>query len=468
MATTVEQLEDWMKSVEGENLEFKEAKPQYDLTKLHRYCVALYNEGGGKFILGVNDAKPRKVVGSQAFLNLNDIKSKVFDKLRIRVDAEEVSHPDGRVVIFHIPPRPPATALHYEGSYLMRVGEDLVPMSPDQLRKIFDEGKPDFLSQTALGNLSSDDVVRLLDTQIYFDLLKMPYPAERAGVLERYESEKLIKKRGGKYEVTNLGAILFAKDLSSFETVSRKVPRVVVYEGKGKLKTRADRLGTRGYVVSFENLIDYISTQLPSNEVIGKAFREEVKMFPGIAIRELVANALIHQDFNEHGMFMTVEIYSDRMEISNPGLSPIATDRLIDGYQSRNEILADLMRRLRICERQGSGIDKVIDSIETWQLPAPDFRNSEKHFTAVLFSHLPFDDMSRKDKIRACYQHCCLKFMMNERMTNQSLRERFDLSESKTDVSSQVIRNTMDAGVIKLEDPESTSKRYARYVPYWA
>lgn len=350
----------------------------------------------------------------------------------------------------------------------MRVGEDLVPMSPDQLRKIFDEGKPDFLSQIALGNLSGDDVVTLLDTQIYFDLLKIPYPAERAGVLERYESEKLIKKRGGKYEVTNLGAILFAKDLSSFETVSRKVPRVVVYEGKGKLKTRTDRLGTRGYVVSFENLIDYITTQLPSNEIIGKAFREEVKMFPGIAIRELVANALIHQDFNEHGMFVMVEVYSDRIEIGNPGLSPIATDRLIDGYQSRNEVLADLMRRLRICERQGSGIDKVIDSIETWQLPAPDFRNSEKHFTAVLFSHLPFDDMSRKDKIRACYQHCCLRFMMSERMTNQSLRERFDLSESKTDVSSQVIRNTMDAGMIKLEDPESTSKRYARYVPYWA
>jgi ATP-dependent DNA helicase RecG len=468
LPVTIEQLETWISSPEGENLEFKEAKTQYDLTKLYRYCIALYNEGGGKLILGVNDAEPRKVVGSSSFPNLNDIKSKIFDKLRIRVDVEEVLHPDGRVVVFHIPPRPPGTALHYEGSYLMRVGEELVPMSPEQLRKIFDEGKPDFLSQIALSNLSSDDVVRLLDTQIYFDLLKMPYPAERKGVLERFASEKLIKKHGSKYDITNLGAILFAKDLNEFESVSRKAPRVVAYEGKSKLKTRIDRFGTRGYVVSFENLIEFIKTLLPSNEVIGKAFREEFKMFPGIAIRELVANALIHQDFNEQGIFVMVEIYSDRMEISNPGQSPIATDRLIDGYQSRNEILADLMRRLRVCERQGSGIDKVIDSIEAWQLPAPDFRNGEKQFTAVLFSHASFSEMSKKDKIRACYQHCCLKFMMNERMTNQSLRERFDLSESKTDVSSQVIRNTMDAGIIKLEDPESTSKRYARYVPYWA
>jgi ATP-dependent DNA helicase RecG len=102
LSVTIEQLEKWMKSAEGTNLEFKEAKTQYDTTKLYRYCVALYNEGGGKLILGVNDAKPRKVVGSNAFLNLNDIKSKIFDKLHIRVDAEEVAHPDGRVVVFHI------------------------------------------------------------------------------------------------------------------------------------------------------------------------------------------------------------------------------------------------------------------------------------------------------------------------------------------------------------------------------
>jgi len=348
------------------------------------------------------------------------------------------------------------------------VGEDLVPMSPEQLRKIFDEGKPDFLSQTAASGLSADDIVSLLDTQTYFDLLKIPYPAERSGVLERFENEKLIKKRGSKYEVTNLGAVLFAKDLNNFETVKSKAPRVVVYEGKSKLKTRTDRFGTRGYVFGFENLIEYINTQLPPNIIIGKAFREEYKMFPEIAVRELVANALIHQDFNEQGIFSMVEVYSDRMEISNPGVSPIATDRLIDGYQSRNEFLADLMRRLKICERQSSGIDKVINSVEAWQLPAPDFRNGEKQFKAILFSHISFDDMSRNDKIRACYQHCSLKYVMNEKMTNQSLRERFDISEAKSHLASRIIRDTLNAGIIKLDDPESTSKRYSRYVPYWA
>ncbi len=468
MAVTIEQLEKWMMSGEGERLEFKAARSEWNQTKLNRYCVALYNEGGGKLILGVNDGKPRKVVGSNAFLNLNDTKSKIFDKLHIRVDAEEVSHPDGRVLVFHIPPRPPGTALHCDGAYLMRVGEDLVPMSPDQLRKIFDEGKPDFLSQIAMDSLLSDDVVRLLDTQSYFDLLKIPYPAERLGVLERFENEKLIRKRGSKYQITNLGALLFAKDLNSFETVKSKAPRVVVFEGKSKLKTRTDRFGNRGYVFGFENLIEYINTQLPPNIIIGKAFREEYKMFPDIAIRELVANALIHQDFNEVGMFVGIEIYGDRMVITNPGLPPIATDRLIDGYQSRNEILADLMRRLRICERQGSGIDKVIVAVEAWQLPAPDFRTGEKRFDAVLFSHIPFDEMGRNDKIRACFQHCVLKYVMNEKMTNQTLRDRFNLSVAESHLASRVIRDAVDAGMIKLDDPDSTSRRYSRYVPYWA
>jgi ATP-dependent DNA helicase RecG len=469
LAVTIEQLESWMASDEGETLEFKSARSEWNQTKLNRYCVALANEGGGKLILGVSDSKPRTVVGTNSFRNLNDIKSRIFDKLHIRVDAEEIVHPNGRVVVFHIPSRPKATPLHCDGEYLMRVGEDLVSMSPDQLLRIFEEGKPDFLSQIAIADQTAEDVIRLLDTQIYFDLLKTPYPAKRATVLERFASEKLIIKKRKGFDITNIGALLFAKDLQSFDTVKSRAPRVIVYDGTNKVRgTRSDILGRMGYVVGFESMIEYIVSQLPSNEVIGKALREDVKMFPRIAIRELVANSLVHQDFHEHGMFVTVEIYADRMEIGNPGLSPIAPDRLLDSYQSRNEMVADLMRRLRICERQGSGIDKVVGDVEAWQLPAPDFRNGDKHFTAILFSHIPFSEMGRKDKIRACFQHCALKYVMNEKMSNQSLRERFDLSDSQSDIISGIIKNTVDEGLIKLEDPESTSKRYARYVPYWA
>ena len=408
------------------------------------------------------------MVGTRAFLNPADIQSRILDKLRCRVEAEEFIHPDGRILIFHVPSRPTGTAYHFEGAYLMRSGEDTVAMSEDRLRQIFDEGKPDWLSKLARENCSGDDVVRLLDTQSYFDLLKLPYPANREAVLNRFEREGLITRKGITWTISNLAAILFAKRLEEFAGLGRKAARVVVYEGTGKLKTRLDRPGAKGYAVGFEGLLDFINGLIPTNEVIGRALRQEVKMFPEIAVRELVANALIHQDFTETGTSVVVEIYSDRMEISNPGRSFIPPERFIDEYQSRNERLADLMRRLRICEEKGSGIDKVVQTAEVYQLPAPDFRLGERRTIAVLFAHRNFDDMDRNDRVRACYQHCCLRYVMNEKMTNQSLRDRFKLPESKSATVSQIIAAAVDDSRIKPDDSAMTSKRYARYVPFWA
>jgi len=464
----MQELDRWISaSRENEHLEFKEAKQQFDVARLFRYCVAIANEGGGKLILGISDKIPRKVVGSEAFRNTADIAEKIFVKLRFRVDVEEISHPNGRVVLFHIPSRPKGTAYQFEGAYLMRSTGDTVSMSEDRLRQIFDEGKPDWLLRSAKENCAADDVVRLLDTQGYFDLLKLTYPTTREAVLERFEQEKLIQKKNGLWIITNLGAILFAKKIDDFDGLPRKAPRIIVYEGTSKLKTRIDKSGAKGYAVGFEGLLEFINGQTPTNEVIQLALRKEKKMFPEIAIRELVANALIHQDLNEAGPIL-VEIYSDRMEITNPGRPFIPTDRFIDEYQSRNERLADLMRRFGICEEKGSGVDKVIDATEVYQLPAPDFRVGERHTTVVLFAHKPFEDMDRKDRIRACYQHCCLRYVMNERMTNQSLRERFKLPENKTATVSQVIADAVEVNLIKLDDSATASRRYARYQPFWA
>jgi ATP-dependent DNA helicase RecG len=469
MATTNAQIDAWRAArSEHQNLEFKEAKAQFDNRKLYRYCVALANEGGGHLLLGIEDQPPRRVVGTSAINNPVDMAAKLFQTLGFRVDIEEVMHPDGRVLVLHIPSRPRGTAFQFEGAYLMRAGEDLVPMSEDRLRAIFAEGQPEWLLQPALSGCADDKVVQLLDTQSYFDLLGIPYPVNRAGVLERFECEKTIQRQSGRWTITNLGAILFAKRLDQFDSLARKAPRVIVYEGKSKLKTRSDKPGAKGYAVGFQGLVEFINGLVPSNEVIEQALRREVKMFPEVAVRELVANALIHQDFTESGTSVMIEIYDDRVEISNPGKPFIPADRFIDEYQSRNERLADLMRRLGICEEKGSGIDKVIRAVEDFQLPAPDFRVGERRTSAVLFAHLDIEKMGRNDRIRACYQHCCLRYVMNQQMTNQSLRERFKLAEEKSATVSQIISATVDAGKIKLADPTQTSTRYRSYVPYWA
>jgi ATP-dependent DNA helicase RecG len=313
-----------------------------------------------------------------------------------------------------------------------------------------------------------EKLVQVIDTQSYFDLLHLPYPATREAVLERFASERLIERSGGVWTITNLGALLFAKKLESFEQLTRKAPRVIVYESTNKLKTKLDKPGTKGYAVGFHGLVEFINGLVPSNEVTEQALRREVKMFPEIALREPVANALIHQDFTESGTSVMVEIYDDRMEISNPGKPFISPDRFIDEYQSRNEQVADLMRRLGICEEIGSGVDKVTQAAEDFQLPAPDFRVGEKRTSVVLFGHNDFEDMDRNDRIRATYQRCCLRYVMNKKMTNQSLRERFRLSEKKTESASPAIRDAVEADKIKLADPEQTSLRYRHYVPFWA
>lgn len=351
----------------------------------------------------------------------------------------------------------------------MRSGEDLRPMTPERLREIFDEGKPDWLLRTAREGCSASDVIRLLDAQIYYDLLKQIYPTNRTAVLDRFEQEKLISEDSRGYSITNLGAVLFAKRLDEFDGLERKAPRVIVYDGPHKLeKHRVFQPGSKGYAVGFLRLIDFINSHVPSNEVVGKALREEVKMFPEIAIRELVANALIHQDFNETGTSVTIEIYSDRLEVSNPGTPLISTDRFADEYQSRNETLAGLMRRLGMCEEQGLGIDRVMNSAEVFQLPAPDFRVGERHTMAVVYALKKFEDMDRNKRIRACFWHCVLRYVMGQKMTNKSLRDRFNLPESKLETVSGIIADTIHAIKIKPDDPMNPSRRHAKYIPYWA
>ncbi|MFY9621714.1 MAG: ATP-binding protein [Pyrinomonadaceae bacterium] len=192
-------------------------------------------------------------------------------------------------------------------------------------------------------------------------------------------------------------------------------------------------------------------------------------MYPERAIRELVANAMIHQDFGISGTGPMVEIFDDRLEISNPGIPLIDPLRFIDhAPRSRNEILADLMRRLGICEERGSGFDKVVFEAEVFQLPAPDIRLDSTHTRVILFAHQKLSEMDRKDKVRSCYQHCALLYVSNKRMTNSTLRSRFNISEEEYFVASRIIRDTLNARLIKPEDPESKSRKHARYVPFWA
>ena len=470
---SLETFERWLTiPAENEHLEFKDAREKYKHEEVLKYCVAFANEGGGHLVLGVTDAPPRNVVGTQAFISadqLNKLKRTIVEQLGIRVDAQEIEHHDGRVLIFKIPSRPIGHPLSFKGAYLMRSGESVVAMTPDRLKEIFAESSDDWFLQAAKENLNANDVIALLDTQTYFDLLAQPYPSTQSEVLQRFEREHFILATSEQWTITNLGALLLAKDMEKFSSdISLKAPRFVLYDGAGKINTSIDVQGKFGYAVGFERLVNFVHESAPHNRILEETIRREMRMFPKDALRELIANALVHQDFSVHGASVMIEMYMDRVEISSPGKPPIDIFRFIDGYQSRNERLARVMRRLGICEEKGSGIDKVIDAVEVFQLPAPEFRFDGIRTTAILFSHKDFSAMSRSERIRACYQHCCLLHVGRRSMTNTTLRRRFGLADDRVTTASAIIAATKQERLIKPRNQsQAASTRYAAYMPFW-
>jgi predicted HTH transcriptional regulator len=185
-------------------------------------------------------------------------------------------------------------------------------------------------------------------------------------------------------------------------------------------------------------------------------------------LRELIANALVHQDLAIPGSGPMIEIFDDRIEITNPGVPLVQPERFIDNPpQSRNERLARTMRQMGICEERGSGWDKVTFEVEFHQLPPPLVEVSDVHTRVVLFAPRPLSTMERDDRIRAVYQHACLRYVSRQAMTNSTVRERFGIATRNSAQASRLLKEAVDAGLIMIYDP-TAGRRNIRYVPFWA
>jgi ATP-dependent DNA helicase RecG len=320
--------------------------------------------------------------------------------------------------------------------------------------------------------LSAEQILAQLDAHTLFKLIERPVPGDAGTLLNWMEEEKLIKLQDqDRGYITNLGAIASAHRLQDFDELSRKAVRVIIYEGLNKGKTRDEIEGQKGYAIRFQGLLNHINTLLPQREVIEQALRVKKTLYPAIALREIIANALIHQDFTVTGAGPLVEIFDDRIEMSNPGtlLPSKRLDRLIGTQpESRNERLARFFRRYKICEERGSGLLKAGLEVEIYGLPPIRFETGSNFFKVTLFAPRSFAQMSDRERLAACYQHAVLKFLSSSAMTNMSLRERLKMPEKQRSMVSVLIQEAVDQNLIKPADPESKSKKFAEYVPYWA
>lgn len=317
---------------------------------------------------------------------------------------------------------------------------------------------------------SAHEVMNLLDYRSVFKLLGKPVPQSNDEILQWMKDERMIEEvDGAGFYITNFGALAAAHNLHDFDSLSRKSIRLIRYEGVNKLKTEKEYPGSKGYAIGFSGLVSFIRALLPGSEIIKNALRAETSVYPEIALREIIANALIHQDFTIRGSGPMIEIFDDRIEVSNPGklLPTKQLDRLIGTTpESRNEILAAAFRRYNICEERGSGFQKAVAAIELYGLPPLKFSQTENAFRVIMYSPKKFADMTPDERIEAAYQHSIIRYFSSDGMTNTSLRERFRMGEKQTSQISRLIKDAIDTGKIKLKDP-SMGKKFAIYIPYW-
>ena len=467
---------------ESEWLEFK--KGGEDPEVIGKLCSALSNgarltdRDRGYVVWGVDDAT-RRIVGTSF-----DPKTKIKGNQSLRpwllsmlnprplVEFRKIAHPRGDVVLLEVSAAVDVPTA-YHGTAYVRIGSATQELQSNiQLHKKLNIhlGELNWEEALAKEHLEQEEVLDLLGWEKYFEYMKLPKPKTAAEICERLEAERLIRKNdAGKWDVTKLGAILFAGKLSKFgASMERKGIRLAIYNGRGKPSGVKDKMdGERGYVLDFDNILERINLHNPVREEISDSRRKDIPRFPKPAIRELLVNALVHQDFRITGAGPLIHVFSDKLEIDNPGASLVPPNRMIDHSPlTRNNMLGALMRRMDFCEERGSGLDMVIKEVESCKFPPPDFRVSGDSTQVILYGPRDFKDMTSDERLRACYQHAVIMYLGEGKMTNSTLRTRLGLpnSNSGPTYASNVIKSALDKGLIRHFDP---SHPRSGYVPDW-
>lgn len=326
-----------------------------------------------------------------------------------------------------------------------------------------------FELQSAKVDYNAVEAIEALDTAKYFSLKQLPYPSNRDGAVHYLVEDDLLRKQdNGLYSITNLGAVLFSKCLVKLKGVGRKALRIVQYDGRSRMQIGKSYELEGGYATIFEEAIKLVGALTPGREPIMGGVRIQESTYPEVPVREALANALIHQDFTESGTGPVLEIFSDRLEFSNPGVPLVDIDRIIDTTpKSRNEKLASLMRQFHLCEELGTGWDKIVLGCEIKNLPPPKMQVYESGTRLTLYAYRPYADWPMEERLRACYYHACIKFVLNEHLTNSSFRERLGVPTSSAGSVSRVIAEAIGRKLIKPIDVNA-GNRYMKYMPYWA
>lgn len=442
MSISHEEIELLLHSRESEHLEFKEAKASYSFDDLVKYCVALANELGGKIILGVTDKIPRKIVGTAAFTDLERTKNGLNRRIPLRIHIDEILDPDGRVLIFTVPPRPVGMPIHDDGTYYMRTGESLVAMSPDKLKKIFNEDRPDFTAEicpdAGLVDLEKEAIedfrIRWMQKSRNENIRSLTIPQLLADA-------ELLTSTG----LTYAALILFGthQALGKFLPQSEVIFEYRSSEASGPAQHRQEF--RRGFFGFYENLWQTINLRNDQQHYQDGLFIRDILTFNESAVREAILNDVSHRDYRMGGSVF-VRQFPRRLEIVSPGGFPsgITLDNFLWQQQPRNRRIAESFARCGLVERAGQGMNRIFEACIKESKPKPDFTFTDENHVGLTLQgqvqntqFLKFLELIGKEKLES--------FSTGELLTIDGIFNNISIASiEKGDVSKLI-----DSGIIE-------------------
>ncbi|MDT0210488.1 RNA-binding domain-containing protein [Curtobacterium sp. BRD11] len=466
---------------ETEWIEFKHNNA--DPERIGRYISALANTAAlantsrGYLVWGIED-ESQDVVGTtfnpdRAPVRGQELEFWLRRKLRDSVDFSfEQTELQGQHVVLLSVDAARDRPVEFEHISWVRIGSNLTKLSdwPTVEARLWSVLRGEsFETGVARDGVVAEQLTDLLDLPVYFRRSRTPAPERQNELLIIFERLGVIQvEDSGRWKITNLGALLFARDLRQFPSLERRAVRVVQYAGVDRMETVRRQDGAKGYALGFTGLLAWVKAILPAREIYVEGERRTEEVFTDLLLREVIGNALIHQSFTDTGNGPLIEVFSDRVEVTNAGPPLLPIDRLINlPAVSRNGKLAGMMRRMNLCEENGTGWDKIASETERAGLPSPKVEVVEHATRVIVYGPRKLTAMQREDKVRAVYFHACLRWASYERLTNASLRSRFGISASNSSQVSRLISDAIEAGQIALYD-DTVGHRAKSYVPYWA
>lgn len=484
----VTNLIDELKKGESELVEVK--KDNSDLEMIVETISAISNSAcineaaRGYMIWGLEDAT-FNVVGTSFFpgkkkFHNQEVNSWLSTHLTPRIYFRFTEHTveDKHVVVLDVPSAKEEPTKAIKPSKppraFVRDGSSNVPLEDrkEHEKKLWNKLQNIHYEDTIVASeLSGPEVLALLNIGQYCRLSNLEIGKDARDILSHLEKHKLIKKSGMNYEVPLSTAYLLASNLSEFPQLESKYVRIISYDGNNNLSPAiSDEEIHEGVAEAFQLVYQKVLSLIPRNERIDQESGRRLVEYaiPTLAIREALINAFVHQDFSVNGSRIFIEIFKNRIDISNPGRPLLEPLRFLDERPvSRNEKLVREMRNLGLAEDRGSGWDKIVNAIELHALPAPEIKVRQNSITVSLWYDKPLKLLSLEERNWTVYLHTVLKYLLNEPANNASLRQRLNLPESKSSTVSKLFRQATEGGLVKPFDKESSNKT-KRYVPIWS